>query len=201
MSDDRHEDLDELIGHIWSYIEEGARSRAGEHPFATPTFATSGPDVRTVALRRASADERMLLFHADARSDKIDQLRDDSTATWHLWDPQLRQQLRIHGSAILHAHDELADSVWEGASDDEKKLYLKAHAPGTELDAPSDGLGFDPDEDFDEARLAEGRQHFVVIRTVVERIEWLHLHPEGHYRAQFDYDLGEDDWEGAWLVP
>jgi len=49
--------------------------------------------------------------------------------------------------------------------------------------------------------VAEGRPYFAVIRTVIDEVDWLHLHPEGHYRAQFQFHPDADRFEGTWVVP
>ena len=47
--------------------------------------------------------------------------------------------------------------------------------------------------------VADGRSRFAVVRAVVERIDWLHTHPEGHYRALFEWN--DDAFDGNWVVP
>jgi hypothetical protein len=49
--------------------------------------------------------------------------------------------------------------------------YLAASAPGSPLDAPLVDLGT--------------RSHFATITALVESVDWLEIHPEGHRRALF----------------
>ena len=93
-------------------------------------------------------------------------------------------------------------SMWEAQRPKSLAVYVRPSAPGSPLDAPDDGLRTEvKTTPITEDDVAEGRQHFAAVRTVIDRIEWLHLHPDGHYRAQFEYQPNEQDFEGRWVVP
>jgi hypothetical protein len=49
--------------------------------------------------------------------------------------------------------------------------------------------------------VADGRPHFAVVRTVIDEIDWLHLHPEGHYRAHYRFEADQEQFAGTWIVP
>lgn len=92
--------------------------------------------------------------------------------------------------------------LWETQSPDSLAVYVRTTAPGTSLDEPGDGLRETvKSEPITEDDVAEGRQYFAVIQTFIDRIEWLHLHPEGHYRARFEYRPAQEAFEGTWVVP
>jgi len=42
-------------------------------------------------------------------------------------------------------------------------------------------------------------QHFAVIDTRVDFLEWLWLASDGHHRARFEWH--EHTWQRTWLVP
>lgn len=200
---DRIPDLDALLDHIWTYVSEAETD--SHHPFRTPAFGTAGiepPNVRTVILRHVESADRTLAFHSDRRSGKIGQIRANDRIAWHCWDPESSQQLILYGSATVHTSDGWADRLWDAASPEELQLYMRPKTPGTPVDEPSDGL----DErvtsgDLTREDVAPGRKYFAAIRTVIDEISFLHLHPDGHYRARFRYDDGAGDWEGDWVVP
>lgn len=188
----RYTDLDALLDHVWTYVADAATD--SQHPFRTPTFGTvsgDAPRVRTVVLRTADREARTLGFHTDRRSQKIEQIRSSPRVVWQGWDRERSQQFRLRGTASIHTDDDVADALWTAASDDERRLYRRPTAPGTPVEAPGHGL--------DET--APGRPHFAVIRTVIDEIHWLHLHPGGHYRAHFHYHTVHDAWDGQWVVP
>ncbi len=200
---ERFDDLSVLLDHVWTYVQAAGTDR--QHPFRTPTFGTAGidpPNLRTVVLRAVDPDERRLAFHSDRRSGKVGEIRAHDRIVWHGWDPGRSQQLRLHGTATVHTDDEVADAHWEAGTPQELKLYARPTTPGAKLDAPGDGLA-DSVKDGDLTRddIAPGRQHFAAIRTVIDELYFLHLHPEGHYRARFRFDDGSQAWDGSWIVP
>ena len=200
---DRITDLDALLDHVWTYVTEAGTN--SQHPFRTPAFGTAGidpPNLRTVVLRHADADDRTLAFHTDRRAGKVGQIRAHDRVAWHGWDPESSQQLLLHGSATVHTSDRVADEMWEAASPRELQLYMRPKTPGTPLDAPSDALDARvKSDDLTREDVAPGRKYFAAVRTVIDEIIFLHLHPEGHYRARFRYDDGADEWDGDWIVP
>lgn len=187
----RYEDLDELSDYIWSYTERGVRLR--ENAMATPAFATHGPGLRTVALRRVDVDERALIFHTDIRSKKVDQIEANPRAVWLAYDRDVNQQFQFMGQTTIHTDGDLVDELWESESPDELVFYFKRLAPGAPITDPLSGMDIEVvDEEV-------ARKNFAVIRTVVDEIIWQHLHPDGEYRARFLWV--DEKFEGQWVVP
>ncbi len=190
----RHDDLDELLDHVWTYLQSAATDPS--HPGRMPTFCSDGPDARTVVVRHADRDERRMAFHTDTRSAKLDQLRRRPKVAWHHWNGDLKQQFRLYGRADLHLDDELADEIWKAQGEEGRSHYQKGEAPGTVVETPRSGH---PGRDGDAEEVEDPRQYFGVVSTVVDRIDWLHLHPEGHYRAEFEWT--SQGFRGTWIVP
>jgi hypothetical protein len=182
-------DLAAILKDAWARLDRGAAS--GRHPFHTPvlsTHAPDGPDARVVVLRRVDLPGRALLCHTDARSPKVDQLRDRPVAAWTFYDAPAKLQLRLVGPTTLHTDDDLADQQWRASSPSSRRCYLAPHPPGDPADGPSPNLpeavrGRVPDE----PETRPGRTQFAVIRTVVQRLDWLDLHHAGHRRARFTW--------------
>lgn len=199
----RYTNLDAVLNHVWSEIEDAAETPG--HPYRFLTFGTvheQAPDLRTVVLRRADEGTRQLQFHTDRRSRKVEALRQNDRVAWHGWDADARQQIRLYGTGSVHLDDDVAMDLWERQPPTSLTDYVRPSAPGTLLDEPGDGLR--PavrSEPITEDDVAEGQQRFAAVRTVVDRIEWLHLHPDGHYRARFEYDRTREAFEGNWVVP
>lgn len=197
----RFSDLESLLNHIWTYVETGAHDRS--HPFYTPTLATAlaAPNLRTVVLRKASRADRMLAFHSDRRSQKIGEIRGNERIAWHHWNADTAEQLRLKGTATVHTDDGVADALWADATPRQRAIYVKPTAPNTPVDAPASGIAPNVQEadtpSQDDVR--NGRRYFAAVRTVIDEITWLHLHPEGHYRARFRWT--DSAWQGSWVIP
>lgn len=203
MSTTRYENLATVLNHVWDELEAAARDPG--HAYRQLTFGTVHervPDLRTVVLRGVSEDNRLLQFHTDRRSRKVDALRENEHIAWHGWDPEAREQIRLYGTGTVHLDDDVAMDLWESQSPETLAVYARPSAPGSALDEPEDGLRpavrTEPITDDD---VAEGRQYFAAIRTTIDRIEWLHLHSDGHYRARFEYQSASQEFEGSWVVP
>lgn len=199
----RYTNLESVLRHVWDEVE--AAAAAPDHPYRHLTFGTvrdRTPDLRTVVLRRVDVDERVLQFHSDRRTRKVKDVRENERVAWHGWNPDTREQIRLRGTATVHLDDDVAMEMWETQSLESRALYVRPATPGSELDEPEDGLRPDvKTKSLSQDDVAEGRQHFAAIRTTIHEIEWLHLHPEGHYRARFKHQSGGEEFDGTWVVP
>ena len=200
---DRYTDLDVVLERVWQRLEHAAADSG--HPFRTLTFGTAQngqPHLRTVVLRRVNAGARTLAFHTDRRSQKVADLEANGRIAWRGWDPETREQVRLLGTGTVHTDDAVADAMWEAQTPRSLAVYPKPPAPGTPIEAPGDGTeGRVQDRPIAREDVAEGRSYFSVVRTVIDEIDWLHLHPEGHYRAQFRFESNPEAFEGTWVVP
>ncbi len=199
----RFSSLDTVRQRIWHRLEAAATEPG--HPLRVLPFGTEqggAPHLRMVVLRDADADERVLAFHTDRRSQKVADIRDRERVAWLAWDPDTKEQIRLQGTASIHLDDAIADEMWAAESPRSLDVYVREAAPGTPLPAPEDGLEetvkTDPVTRDD---VSDGRQYFAVVRTVIDEMDWLHLHPEGHYRAQFQFDPDQEGFDGGWVVP
>lgn len=196
-------DLNDVLDLVWHRLERAAEKPG--HPFRTLAFGTTQaqtPHVRTVILRAADRSDRRLAFHTDRRSQKVQDIRDRSRIAWHGWNPDTREQLRLQGTATVHRDDEVADAMWASQRPSSLDVYRRSMPPGAPLDAPEDALDDAVKGDsITRADVAPGRDAFAVVRTTIDRVDWLHLHREGHYRARFTVDAETNAFEGTWIVP
>lgn len=200
---ERFERLDSVLDHIWEKLERAAGRP--EHPWGTLSFGTlegAAPHVRTVALRRVESETRHLAFHSDRRAQKVADIRASEQIAWLGWDSEGREQVCLRGRATVHVDDVVADQMWNAEDPASLGHYLRPQAPGAPVDHPTDGRPSSPSsERATRADVAEGRQHFAAIRTVVDEIDWVHLHPEGHYRAQFHFEPSTRSFDKTWVIP
>ncbi len=190
-----YDDLAGSLGEGWAQLVRGAADR--RHPCHTITAATTGldgaPQLRTVVLRAAEPEARRIRFHTDARSHKVAELDADPRIALHAYNPFVKIQLRLWGTATVHRDDELAAAAWARTRPFSRACYRLAQGPGTPVPDPSTGLaetGEGPEA---------GREAFVAVTVAVSRLEFLFLASAGHRRAL--YRWSSPALEARWLVP
>lgn len=190
-----------VLEDVWSrLIDAAARAKSAFHTPALATTGADGPRVRTVVLRRAEPEARLLVCHTDRRSAKLAELAADARVGWMFYDREARLQVRADGAARVHVDDELADVQWQAARLSSRRCYLADPGPGAVLDEagptlPAALLDRVPSEE----EAAEGRRHFAVIACTVEAIDCLMLGFAGHRRLRFRWL--DDRWDAQWLAP
>ena len=201
IKNEKWDTLDGILDKIWRLLEQGATH--SDDPFHWPvlgTVAAEGCSLRTVILRQVNAAERVLVFHTDARSPKVQEIMKYPQISWLFYHPKKKIQLRISGHATLHTHDADADRQWADTRITSRLNYCATQPPGTPLDKPSSGL---PDFLLNKIpTLLEtevGRKNFMAIAAHIYSIEWLMLKTTGNRRARFEWD--KDTLHATWLVP
>jgi hypothetical protein len=107
------------------------------------------------------------------------------------WSRELDWQLRMQVRLAVQSSGLAVSSRWarlqmSSAAHD----YLAPQAPGSRLHGTPAGLAPPPvTPDLG------SRSHFAMITALVEEIDWLELHPEGHRRAIFGPEGGH------WVQP
>jgi pyridoxamine 5'-phosphate oxidase len=192
-----YNDLTETLSESWRLIARGVADRRSS--FHHPTVATLGSDgrprLRTVILRGCDVSSRTLRFHTDDRSEKVQEIANDSRVGLHFYDPTAKIQIRLDGIATLHRDDAVADTAWVATRTFSRQCYGIQPGPGVLL---SDGKDFTLPETTD-AATAPGRANFCPITVEIKSLEWLYLAAAGHRRARYT-------WDGTavspqWLTP
>jgi pyridoxamine 5'-phosphate oxidase len=197
----KRDTLGDILDEIWLMLEKGATR--SDDPFHWPVLGTAakeGCSLRTVILRQVNTSNRTLVCHTDARSEKVQEIMNDSHTGWLFYHPPKKIQVRISGHSTLHAHDPYADQQWADTSITSRLNYCASQAPGTPIDKPTSGL---PDFLLNKIpTLLEteiGRQHFMAIEVAINSIDWLILKITGNRRARFEWVEGR--LRATWLVP
>ncbi len=201
MIADYYNDLNHVINESWQLIELGVSNR--RHGFHNPVAATIGldgrPRARTVILRSANKTDRKIVFHSDARSEKISELQADSRISMHFYDVNSKVQVRIEGVVELHTENEFARQRWDLSQKMSRMCYSVQPAPGTKIEHGNDYAMHDV-----KTVLPEDQEHdfknFTAVEIHVSSLEWLFLALEGHRRAYFKWDKANLR-EQTWLVP
>lgn len=183
----RLQTLPEIEAALWRELQRATADR--HHEWRTPVLATvdgDAADARTVVLREADVDLRLLRIYTDARSAKAAQMQAHPQAMLVMWSKRLSWQLRLRVALTLHTDGLAVASRWarlklSPAAQD----YLSEVAPGVPVDgAPAT-----------RPAAARERGHFALVEARVQTADWLELHSQGHRRAAFD-EKGQ-----RWLAP
>ena len=192
---EEHLELDQTLKAAFSILEIASKNR--HTLFHTPTLSTfdgNRVSTRTMVLREFDPDKRLIRFHTDFRSVKIEQLKKDSHAAIHGYDPNLKIQIRFDGKINLHHNDEVTKCSWELSKEMSKECYFVGGPPGTTINDPSE---FDPSTfDFESTN---GFENFCVLVFQFESMEFLYLKKSGHRRAIHNWTTGE--YQSSWLIP
>ncbi|MBR0653743.1 pyridoxamine 5'-phosphate oxidase family protein [Plastoroseomonas arctica] len=185
------DDLDETLAEAFRLLARGVADRRS--PIHTPSLASIGPDgaprIRTLVLRGFDAPTRTLRVHSDRRSGKAMEIAADPRVAVHAYDAGAQVQLRLGGTATLHAEDAIADAAWATSTDNARLVYTTALPPGAAIPTPTLP-----------SALSDGREHFAVLVLRFDALEWLWLCADGHRRARFGWDsAGQASAE--WCVP
>ena len=182
--------------HLWALAQRGVVDRGSV--WHTPTVATQGangaPELRTVVLRGISSVEWTLRFHTDRRSGKFEQICRSPQIAMHVYDTRQKLQVRMAGTATLHADDDIAQQAWTATQPMSRVGYAQREHPGRAL--PYERVTRLPVGIHD----TEARANFVAVMMRVTTVDWLYLAAEGHRRAVLHRDrLGSI--VGQWIAP
>ncbi len=195
-------DLPFVENQCWRMLVEGATNRkSAMHQAVISTAKGNLAFMRTVVLRRVDADTRKIYLHTDIRSKKIEDIERNGHLSWLVYDQVLRSQIRLSGKAIVHHLDDLCVEQWSKTGHHSRRYYMTDLPPTTEIEQPSTGLNqsltaFDYTLQESEA----GFQHFIVVETCIEWMEWYYTHSKGNRRAGFTYANGILS-RATWLMP
>ena len=194
-----YEDFVEIKKKIWSMLNNAVKDRNSQ--FRIPVFSCGNNDnieSRIVVLRKSDEKNKIVQFHSDIRSDKIDILKKNPKASFLFYDKELKIQVRLKVEAIINHKNDVTKQSWEKTQHISRKCYLVDNGPGTISDEPTSGLKPELDNfDYTKEESEEGYKNFTVIQCKIKSIEWLYLAAKGHRRARFDLVNNKNNW----LVP
>lgn len=193
--------LDDVLKSSWRLLHAGVRDyRNPFHQAVLTTIEDNKPHARTVILREFSEKGRTLICHCDARSSKVLEIRDNPNVSWLFYDPKRWLQLRLSGTATVHADDDIAESQWAKVSLPHRINYCAETAPGSPTEKPCSGL---PEFLRDKVRqlldVPEARKNFAAIVCRFDEMDWLLLKLTGHIRAKFHWK--DNRMDASWIIP
>jgi hypothetical protein len=193
--------LEKVLTSIWELISDGtANSNKSFHTPVIGTVTNDSASIRTVVLRKFDLEKLLLIFHTDIRSNKIQELIDNSNLTWLFYDPTERVQVRILSSAVILTDGDLFEAQWNSTQLMSRRCYTITEKPGTITASPSSGI---PNK-FVERLITEseselGKGNFAVVASRIKSINWLFLKSSGNISAEFNFT--ENGIIQNWIIP
>lgn len=182
--------LDQAFEAVQNELHKGAQDN--HHPFHLVIMAsqsTERPELRYVVLRKVDDDLCLYIF-TDGRSSKVQQLSAHDRMSLLFYHQELKTQIRVKGTALLHQQDELSENFWSTLDAGSQQAYQQVLPPGTPISDPNEAYLWDN---------KSGDMHFLVIRIVTHEILALQLDGLRHVRAKFTLKNG--NWDKTWLAP
>ncbi|MEQ8707206.1 MAG: pyridoxamine 5'-phosphate oxidase family protein [Phaeodactylibacter sp.] len=198
---ERFDQPDKFLHDAWHLLIKAAAKRKGD--YQKPIIATIDADgfaqQRVVVLRDVDLQQRMLTLFTDARSEKVKALQDTPLLSWLFWDERKKVQIRMIGRVVLEQGSDRCQKLWDRLPVQGRTSYATVSAPGTPQEKDTVPLPDYWHADMDLEQTASAFEHFMVVTCQVFKVDLLHLHHEGHQRAQFEYQDGS--WQGHWVTP
>ena len=194
-----YEDLEEIQNKYWSMLDDAVINRSSS--FRIPVFICANQDEvdgRIVVLRKSDRENKLLQFHTDLRSPKVEILKKNKNASLVFYDKEEKIQLRVKVECEVNNQNSTTEESWKKTKHISRRCYLTDSPPGTTSENPTSGM-ISKLEDFDYTmeQSEEGYKNFAVIKCKIKSIEWLYLAAKGHRRAKFDLETNKNNW----LVP
>ena len=189
-------DLKKSLEFVFSNLEKGVTERG--HQFHLLVLGTidkdNRPQNRNVVLRKVDMTNSLIRFHTDIRSNKIIDIKNNSSISLLGYDKVNKLQVRLTANAIVEESKEVLSDVWSKMYPMSRECYRVKDAPGKVVASRGEVLFEDEGNDK-----LNGFENFVIINCHISSIETLFLHSSGHVRAKYIYENGA--FHGEWLVP
>ena len=161
------------------------------HTLAVSSIDNNQVATRVMVLREFSLKDRYLRFHTDYRAAKIQQYRNNNSASVLGYDPNLKIQIKLQGSISVHYNDQVTQAAWEGSTTRSKKCYSVKGGSTLEISDPKE-------YDLKDGNIEDGYINFAVLKFSFNNLEFLHLKSSGHRRALHSWN---ESFASTWLVP
>jgi len=177
-------------------LKDGVKNRGSM--FHTPVISSLNEkeiSSRVMVLRDHIASKRVIRFHSDFRSDKVQELRDNKTISVIGYDPNLKTQIRLTGKAKINHMNKLSKKAWEESQAISKKCYSVKDGSSTQMHKPELY-----DFHMKDISVEDGYENFCTIEIYYESLEFLYLQRQGHRRCKFKWN-SKGKLQSFWLVP
>ena len=180
--------IQDIYSRELKYLKDGIlNSKNPYHFFSLSTSLNNFPESRMVVMRDFSESSLRIFFNADFRSPKVKQLIINETCTALFYDNIRKMQLRFKCESVIHHRNKLSKMKWDTTPLQSRKCYMGDYTPSEitvnwEPNIPNEYSKKDPDRDASEI----GYDNFVVMELIVQSVDVLELHHDGHIRFKID---------------
>ncbi len=191
-------ELEAIFDSIWKNLKLGAIDR--KHPFHLCTLSTinskntSFPDSRIVVLREADQNLLTLHSHADVRTNKCEDIKQNKHTQLLFYDKSSKIQVRIKAESEIIVNKSIISAIWEKSQEVSQRCYFVPLAPSTEIETPFNNNMLD----LKNKNL--GLNVFALLTSKVKEIDWLELNYDGHRRCKFEISDSKLS-KSVWLIP
>jgi len=194
--------LSEIESKCWQMLLKGVNDRNNlMHQAVVSNVEGITSIMRTVILRRVDSQTKKLYFHTDFRSLKVAAIQNTGILSWLFYDQTQRTQIRLSGSTIVHHKDEYCRTHWDKTPHHSRRSYMFQTAPSTPLTSEDYGMSdklITFNYTLEESEI--GFNHFAVVETSVDWLEWYFTHHTGNKRAEFNFQNAQLT-KANWLMP
>ena len=197
---ERLQTLENFLTRSWDLLFQAATKR--NEPLRNTILSTydgQAPQSRVIVLRKVDKQNRNLLFFTDYRSPKVQEIIQHPAVSVLGWHDKRNVQIRMIGQASIEKDTTSTKSYWEKLNTRGRTSYATTKAPGLPQEAYSTGLPDFWNKTSSPSETNIAYENFCLIHVTINLMDCLHLHPEGHERASFEWK--EDKWDMKWLVP
>ena len=197
-----YDNIDSIYELIWELLDIGQKDiNSPFHQAYLATHNNNYPSIRTVVLRAADSKDKIISFHTDYRSNKINEILKNDKISILFYDHDRKIQIKFSGKAIVNNKNEKSNQSWQESRSFSKKCYIVDEPPGSISDHPTSGFKKQYEIELpDEEILNSGYENFTIVKMDILEIEWLYLYRYGHRRAKFSLNNKELE-KKVWLTP
>lgn len=183
------------LDYAFTKLAEGVKNRKSHlHLLNLGTVSKDGkPQTRTIVLRYFDSERKIIRFHTDMRSKKIDEIKNNNSISLLGYDNIDKLQIRMECEAKINYSEDFLSDIWSKMNINSKECYSIKKPPGSIINAPQD-IDF-----YSRNIIPKSFENFIVVICNIKNIDLLYLHNEGHIRA--NYRLINKQFVGNWVIP
>ncbi len=141
--------MDVCLAKCYRDLTEGVSDYKSDwHQFALSTTFGGVPSSRMVVLREFNSERRSIIFHTDARSEKVNALKETKCAELLFYSKAHKRQYRFKAVVHCHSGDRLASYAYQTLSEKQRALYANSLRPGTPVSPNTELTLDDPESNF-----------------------------------------------------
>lgn len=188
------ESLEEIYSRVWEKLQMAVASR--HEPWRIASVATvrdNHPELRSMVMRGADSDKKIIWFHTDLRSPKCTDLKHCPEGAILFHDNPDHIQLRLNGLFSLDPSSTQSEEVWNNLHPSSRRCYQGPFIPSSTSSVLSSNLPEGPE------LLHLGRENFARLIFSITQMDCLILKAKGHIRARWLFT--ENGVEASWVNP